>query len=69
MDGGFALIYGDSGTGKSILLRTIEEHPSTKLDSQVVLSVILPGDKRLLDKFRSPSLLPLGIRIKTRIQT
>jgi type II secretory pathway predicted ATPase ExeA len=151
MEGGFALVYGDPGTGKSILLRTIEEHlkslrevkvgilsrpqsslsdfyrelgsiydigfnsnnkfsgyrslrekwhlhiestlfrpvliideaqemldatlselrllSSTKLDSQVVLSVILCGDKRLLDKFRSPSLLPLGSRIKIRIQT
>ena len=151
MEGGFAIICGDSGTGKSILLRTIEDHlkslrevkvgtlsrpqsnlsdfyrelgsiydisfktnnkfggyrslrdkwhlhiestlfrpvliideaqempettlselrllSSTKLDSQVVLSVILAGDKRLLDKFRSPSLLPLGSRIRTRIQT
>ena len=151
MEGGFALICGDSGTGKSILLRTIEDHlkslrevkvgtlsrpqsnlsdfyrelgsiydisfktnnkfggyrslrdkwhlhiestlfrpvliideaqemlettlselrllSSTKLDSQVVLSVILAGDKRLLDKFRSPSLIPLGSRIRTRIHT
>ena len=26
MEGGFAVICGDPGTGKSILLRTIEEH-------------------------------------------
>jgi hypothetical protein len=32
-------------------------------------AINLAGDKMLLDKLRSPSLLPLGNRIKTRIQT
>lgn len=40
---------------------------SMHLDSQCVLAVILAGDHRLPEKFRSPDLLPLGSRIRTRL--
>jgi len=40
---------------------------SVKLDSQVVLAVILSGDTRLIDKLKGPKLLPLASRIKVKM--
>lgn len=42
---------------------------STALDSHLVLTVILAGDARLLDKLRRDDLLPLGSRIRVRLAT
>jgi general secretion pathway protein A len=39
---------------------------STSFDSKSILTVILCGDGRLPDRFRSPDLAPLGSRIRTR---
>lgn len=36
-------------------------------DSKSILTIILCGDRRLPDKFRSPELIPLGNRIKARL--
>jgi len=40
---------------------------SMKFDSQILLSVILAGDKRLIDKLRRDELIPLGSRIRVRL--
>jgi type II secretory pathway predicted ATPase ExeA len=40
---------------------------SKDFDSRSLLSVVLAGDKRLPEKFRSADLLPLGSRIRTRL--
>ncbi|MDH5185060.1 MAG: AAA family ATPase [Gammaproteobacteria bacterium] len=40
---------------------------STDFDSRSLLSVVLAGDARLLDKLRRDDLLPLGSRIRTRL--
>jgi len=40
---------------------------STHFDSRVILSVVLAGDRRLVERFRSDDLLPLGSRIRTRL--
>ena len=40
---------------------------SKDFDSRSLLSVVLSGDRRLPDKFRSPDLLPLSSRIRTRL--
>jgi general secretion pathway protein A len=40
---------------------------STHFDSKILLSVVLAGDRRLTERFRSDSLLPLGSRIRTRL--
>lgn len=40
---------------------------STHFDSKILLSVVLAGDRRLTDRFRSDTLLPLGSRIRTRL--
>ncbi len=42
---------------------------SIKFDSQNILTVVLCGDRRLPEKFRSPDLLPLGSRMRTRLIT
>jgi type II secretory pathway predicted ATPase ExeA len=39
---------------------------SAKFDSEVLLTVVLCGDGRLSDRFRSEDLAPLGSRIRTR---
>ncbi len=40
---------------------------STRFDSRSILSVVLAGDRRLVDKLRREELLPLGSRIRTRL--
>lgn len=40
---------------------------STRFDSRQILTVILSGDMRLLEKFRHEDLLPLGSRIRLRL--
>lgn len=40
---------------------------STKFDSKIILSVVLAGDGRLLEKLRREELLPLGSRLRTRL--
>lgn len=42
---------------------------SMQFDSRILLSVILAGDQRLNDKLRRDELLPLGSRIRVRLQT
>lgn len=40
---------------------------SDRFDSEHLLTVVLVGDGRLPERFRSPELLPLGTRIRTRL--
>jgi general secretion pathway protein A len=40
---------------------------STRLDSHILLTVVLAGDGRLIERFRSEELLPLGSRIRVRV--
>lgn len=40
---------------------------SALFDSNVILTVVLCGDARLVEKFRQDELLPLGSRIRTRL--
>lgn len=40
---------------------------STNFDSRSLLTVVLAGDSRLLERLRSPDLVPLGSRIRTRL--
>jgi len=41
---------------------------SIRFDSRLILAVVLAGDQRLPDKLRCEELLPLGSRIRTRLQ-
>jgi general secretion pathway protein A len=40
---------------------------SARLDSHLLLTVVLAGDQRLLERFRSEDLLPLGSRMRVRL--
>jgi general secretion pathway protein A len=40
---------------------------SARLDSHILLTVVLAGDGRLLERFRTEELLPLGSRIRVRM--
>lgn len=40
---------------------------SARFDSRLLLSVVLAGDRRLVDKLRREELLPLGSRIRIRL--
>lgn len=40
---------------------------SERFDSDHLLTVVLAGDARLPDRFRTPELLPLGTRVRTRL--
>jgi type II secretory pathway predicted ATPase ExeA len=42
---------------------------STELDAKQVLTVVLAGDMRLVDKLKLPELVPVGSRIRTRLRT
>lgn len=40
---------------------------STRFDSRIILSVVLAGDGRLVERLAQPELLPLGSRIRSRL--
>jgi len=40
---------------------------SARLDSHLLLTVVLAGDKRLIERFRAEELLPLGSRMRVRL--
>lgn len=40
---------------------------SDQFDSRRILTIILAGDRRLLDRLRTPELLPLGSRVRSRL--
>jgi general secretion pathway protein A len=40
---------------------------SARLDSHLLLTVVLAGDQRLIERFRSEDLLPLGSRMRVRL--
>lgn len=51
----------------STVLSELRVLGSTRFDSRIILSVILAGDSRLVDRLRREELLPLGSRIRTRL--
>jgi type II secretory pathway predicted ATPase ExeA len=40
---------------------------SDNFDSEMILTLVLCGDNRLPEKFREPTLIPLGSRIRVRM--
>jgi len=41
---------------------------STRFDSRIILTVVLAGDSRLRERLRREELLPVGSRLRTRLQ-
>ncbi len=61
------LLVDEAQEMSPLVLSEIRLLSSMQFDSKIVLAVVLAGDSRLSDKFRSPELLPLGSRIRTRL--
>jgi type II secretory pathway predicted ATPase ExeA len=61
------LIVDESQEVMSPVLAELRLLASARLDSHLLLTVVLSGDQRLLDRFRSEELLPLGSRIRVRL--
>ena len=53
---------------KPAVLSELRLLSSARFDSRQLLTVVLSGDGRLVDKLRREELLPLGSRIRTRLQ-
>jgi type II secretory pathway predicted ATPase ExeA len=70
IDSSFArpvLIVDEAQEMSPAVLAELRLLSSVKLDSQVLLTVVLAGDQRLAERFRSDELLPLGSRIRARL--
>ena len=61
------LIVDEAQEMASSVLAELRLLSSTRLDSHILLTVVLAGDGRLVERFRSDELLPLGSRIRVRL--
>ena len=63
------LLIDEAQEVPSAVLNELRLLSSVDFDSRNLLSVVLAGDKRLINKLRQDDLLPLGSRIRTRLAT
>ena len=61
------LLVDESQEMETKVLSELRLLTSTHFDSRSILMVVLAGDGRLLDLFRTPPLVPLGSRIRARL--
>jgi type II secretory pathway predicted ATPase ExeA len=61
------LLVDEAQEVRSDLLTEIRMLASSQLDSRQLLTVVLSGDHRLVDRLREEDLLPLGSRIRVRL--
>jgi type II secretory pathway predicted ATPase ExeA len=61
------LILDEAQEALNGVLTELRVLASKDLDSRQLLCVVLAGDARLVDRLRSPELLPLGSRIRRRL--
>jgi general secretion pathway protein A len=61
------LIVDEAQEMSSSILSELRLLSSVRLDSQVLLTIVLAGDRRLVERFRSDEFLPLGSRIRVRL--
>lgn len=61
------LIIDEAQQTPTEVLSELRVLSSARLDSRVILSVVLAGDLRLLERFRQPELIPLASRIRFRL--
>ena len=62
------LLVDEAQEMTSAVLNELRLLLSTHFDSRQILTVVLSGDSRMVDKLRRDELLPLGSRIRTRLQ-
>ena len=61
------LIVDEAQEMLPLVLAELRLLSSTRLDSHILLTVVLAGDGRLVERFRSDELLPLGSRMRVRL--
>ena len=61
------LLIDEAQETQPAVLEELRLLASTRLDSRQLLTVVLSGDQRLPERFRSDALLPLGSRIRARL--
>lgn len=61
------LIIDEAQEANTSVLTELRVLASKDLDSRQLLCVVLAGDGRLIERLRSPDLLPLGSRIRRRL--
>jgi general secretion pathway protein A len=61
------LIIDEAQEAHNTVLTELRVLASKDLDSRQLLCVVLAGDGRLIERLRSPELLPLGSRIRRRL--
>jgi type II secretory pathway predicted ATPase ExeA len=61
------ILMDEAQETNSSVLSELRLLSSTSFDSRAILTVVLGGDKRLLEKLRQDDLLPLESRIRTRL--
>jgi type II secretory pathway predicted ATPase ExeA len=61
------LLIDEAQEMRSVVLGELRLLAAAELDSRSLLTVVLAGDERLVDKLKSPDLLPLGTRIRVRL--
>jgi type II secretory pathway predicted ATPase ExeA len=61
------LLIDEAQEMSPLLLAELRLLGSTKLDTCTIVTVILCGDRRLEEKLRTPELLPVASRIRTRL--
>ncbi len=62
------VLIADEGQEMQLsLLNELRLLSSARLDSHLLLTVVLAGDQRLIERFRAEDLLPLGSRMRVRL--
>jgi general secretion pathway protein A len=61
------LVVDEAQEMPSAVLAELRLLSSARLDSHILLTVVLAGDGRLLERLRSEELLPLGSRMRVRL--
>jgi general secretion pathway protein A len=61
------LVVDEAQDMPTAVLNEMRHLSSARLDSHLLLTTVLAGDTRLLDKFRSDDLLPLASRMRVRL--
>jgi len=61
------LIIDESQEMQISVLNELRLLSSARLDSHLLLTVVLAGDQRLIERFRAEDLLPLGSRMRVRL--
>jgi len=61
------LLIDEAQETKQLLLEELRLLSSSRLDSHLLLTVVLAGDQRLSERFRCDELAPLGSRIRVKL--